>query len=286
MKKLILLPVVTAIAITFTGLLSCSEKAENVQDESSIVAVLTTDLEEDLVVEEILDEVMLDLEQFEFLKSVSTCPVITIETPEETRFPRIITKDFGEGCTTEWGTEKSGKIIITVYGPWLKAGSKRTVAFEDFTHRGIAIYGKEEIICNGLNDDSLYVHSIKGKLTLVRPDSLIIVRDFQKRRTMLAGVGNPDVPNEWLVEGHIKVNRSDSVHFMVKIDEPLYRIQGCRWYQGGIKAIHYNAAGNADGRYDRKVYFDYGYAESEDRCDSYALRWVDEGEPKVVNLNR
>jgi len=108
---------------------------------------------------------------------------------------------------------------------------------------------------------------------------------------MLVGWGNPDVPKEWLVDGHVKVSKSNGLSYMVNIHEPLYRIQGCRWAQSGIKVIHFNA-GNEGNKptekedYKHKVSIDYSYAESEEACDSYVLRWVNNEEPEVINLQK
>jgi len=62
--------------------LSCSK--ENIPDiNESQLSVLMEDANEALILEEILDEVMEDLEQYEYLKSSDVCPVRTFKTPEE-----------------------------------------------------------------------------------------------------------------------------------------------------------------------------------------------------------
>lgn len=297
------------LSVSLMLMSSCSNITEFTETENSkydvqllskiqkqIIDNVAEEAVEDVAIEEIIDEVILDLEDHDFFKSETSCPIKTIENPDQGRYPKIITKDFGEGCTTEWGVEKSGKIIITLYGPWLQEGSKRTITFEDYTHRGIAVSGEKNITCKGLNEDSLYVHVIKGGLTLVKPDSLVVKRAVHKRRILLAGVGQPDVPKEWLIEGKVEVEKSNGISCEVHTRTPLYRIQGCRWFQDGIKVIHIRlhdgeedkgdgeGEGSDEGRH--KVVIDYGYAESEDACDSFVLRTIDDEEPVVVNLKR
>ena len=285
------------IVTVMTGLYSCStEMSQEPVVNNNMVTLVNKELKEEVIIEEIIDDVLFDLEQFDFKKSESTCPVITIENPENARFPKIITRDFGDGCVTEWGVEKSGKVIVTLYGPWLKEGSERTVEFENYTHRGTAVSGKKVIVCEGMNADSLFVHSIRGSIQLVREDSLVVTRELNKYRTMLAGFNEPGVPKEWLLEGTTIVVRSDGREYHIKIREPLYRIQGCRWAQSGVKVIRFNleedegTSVNTEGeesKYNHKVVIDYSYVGPEaGSCDSYVLRKVDDQEEEVVDLRK
>lgn len=297
MRKLTKVFLAGLVATAMTGLYSCStEMSQEPVVNENMVTLLSKEFKEEVVIEEIIDEVLFDLEQFDFKKSESTCPVITIETPENTRFPKIITRDFGDGCVNEWGVEKSGKVIVTLLGPWLKEGSKRIVEFENYTHRGTAVSGCKVIVCEGLNADSLFVHSIRGSIQLIRDDSLMVTRELNKYRTMLAGFNEPGVPREWLLDGTTKVVRSDDREYLMNIREPLHRIQGCRWAQSGVKVIRFNleeeeeTSGNAGGeeaKYNHKVVIDYSYVGPEDgRCDSYVLRQVDDQEEEVVDLSK
>jgi hypothetical protein len=305
MRKLTKVFLAGLVATAMTGLYSCStEMNQELLSDDNMVTLVDKELKQVVIIEEvnediieeIIDEVLFDLEQFDFKKSESTCPVITIETPEDARFPKIITRDFGDGCVNESGVEKSGKVIVTLLGPWLKEGSKRIVEFEDYTHRGTAVSGRKVIVCEGLNADSLFVHSIRGSIQLVRDDSLVVTRELNKSRTMLAGFGEPGVPNEWLLEGTTKVVRSDGREYLMNIRAPLHRIQGCRWAQSGVKVIRFNleeeegASANSEGeeaKYNHKVVIDYSYVGPEDSsCDSFVLRKVDDQEEEVVDLKR
>ena len=292
-------------AAVMTGLCSCStEMSQEPVVDDNLVTLVNKELKQEVIVEEIndeiieeiIDDVLFDIEQFDFKKSESTCPVVTIETPEDARFPKIITRDFGDGCVNEWGVEKSGKVIVTLYGPWLKEGAKRVVEFENYTHRGTAVSGRKVIVCEGLNADSLFVHSIRGTIQLVREDSLVVTREMNKYRTMLAGFNEPGVPREWLLEGITKVMKSDGREYLIKTREPLYRIQGCRWAQSGIKVIRFNLpdeeaaqeiTDDEETKYNHKVVIDYSYTGPEDgSCDSYVLRKVDDQEEEVVDLRK
>lgn len=285
------------IAFAMAGLFSCSKEATpDPVVQNDMVFLVSNELKEEVIIEEIIDDVLFDVEQFDFKKSEGTCPVITVEKPEDARFPKVITRDFGEGCVNEWGVEKSGKVIVTLYGPWLREGSKRVVEFEDYTHRGTAVSGRKVIVCEGMNADSLFVHSISGKIELVRENGMVVNRELHERRTMLAGFKEPGVPREWLLEGTVNVVKSDGRDYLMKIREPLYRIQGCRWAQSGVKVIRFNIETDEDTtddstaetrEYAHRVVIDYSYVGQEDsRCDSFVLRKVDDQEPEVVDLRK
>jgi hypothetical protein len=253
--------------------------------EKEAAEELSTDLSEELIIEEILDEVIADLEQFDFLKSEETCPVKTIVQPDTARYPKVVTKDYGDGCIDARGVERSGKIIVTIYGPWLKKGSLRTVTFEQYTRNGVAVSGEKEILCLGLNEDNLFVHRITGEVELVKPDGVIVKREIHKRRTLLTDPKDRTALMEWLIDGRVIVEKSTGVSYEMHVREPLYRIQGCKWFQSGIKRIVFEVKDeNLEEPSTHRILIDYGYAESEDSCDNYALRTVDDQEPVAIQL--
>ncbi len=286
MKKITRLLSISALIIGMMSQYSCNvTEPEIIQADVATIELIKTEQKEALIIEEILDEILIDFEEIDFLKSTSTCPVITKERPGDSRYPLIITKDFGEGCVTDRGTEKSGKIIIVVDGPWLAEGTKRVISFENYTHRGIAISGEQVIFSRGMNEDGFYVHVIKGNILLERPDGVVVKREIHKRRTRIAGVGDAEILNEWLIEGYVEVSKSNGKKYVMNVKEPLHRIQGCRWYQSGIKVIHYIVEQSEDRRYEYTVSIDYSYTESDDACDSFVLKWKNDNEAEVVDLS-
>jgi hypothetical protein len=238
------------------------------------------DADDALILEEILDEVMVDLEQYEYLKSSDICPVITIETPDEAIYPKIVSKDFGEGCAKhESGIIRSGKIIITIRGPWCREGSVRIITFENYMHGNTLIEGIKKIECMGKTDEGYIWHTITGRLKLSRErdgEKFVIERQVAKDRYMINGFNDREVPKEWLIEGIVKVEKSNGVSYKVIISEPLYRVQGCRWFQSGIKQIESG---------DNLILLDYGYVGDEDRaCDSWMLRTVNDEKGEAIDL--
>ena len=86
-----------------------------------------------------------------------------------------------------------------------------------------------------------------------------------------------EVPREWLIEGKVRVEKSDGTSYRMKIAEPLWRIQGCRWFQAGLKHIEI-------GEY--LIQTDYSFVGPEESdCDSWVKRWVNEEEAEEIDLS-
>jgi hypothetical protein len=279
MKRNILAIAIAVFAVLVLFVISCSKEQPEVINVAQDLTVLQ-EAEDDMIIEEILDEVLEDLEKYDFLKSADVCPVKTIEVPEEGRYPKVVTKDFGDGCYKDPnGKLRSGKIIITIMGPWRKVGSVREITFEDYKHGNALVEGSKRIECMGETEMGLW-HKVKGKLKLTREKEegpMVVKRKIEKDRYLINANAEKDVPKEWLIEGEVKVEKSNGVSYVVSIAEPLYRIQGCRWYQNGLKQIQSG---------ENLIQVDYGYVGPEDGlCDSWVQRWVNEEEPELIDLS-
>jgi hypothetical protein len=84
------------------------------------------------------------------------CRTITVDHPDTTWFPKIVTVDYGDGCTMVFNDDtitRKGKIIITLTDRWFKPGAEHIVTFSDFYINGIKIEGIRTITNMGLNED-------------------------------------------------------------------------------------------------------------------------------------
>ena len=224
------------MATIILATISCSKVDSGIISDDQLLAI-TEDVIDDILIEEIIDEILGDLEKYDFLKSSDVCPLKTIDIPEEGRYPKVVTLDFGEGCyKNDWSRMRSGKIILTINGPWHIKGSVREVAFDNYIHGKTLVEGGKRIECMGETEEGYIWHKIKGNIKLTRErdgESLIIKREVEKDRYLINGLNDRDVPNEWLIEGEGKVEKANGLSYEMKIAEPLYRIQGCRWFQAG-----------------------------------------------------
>ena len=197
-------------------------------------------------------------------KSVSaigdTCPVITITHLSDGIWPKVITLDFGAGCTGLFDNTRSGKIIITVSSARNQAGSKRTVAFENYYHNGIKVEGTKETENLGPNSSQNPVISnklINGKMTF--PDGKIVERSFEHQREWVAGVLTRNIwDDEFLITGVARGKNAKGLTYTNTIITALRRTRACRFVVSGIVKIERDGA--------TAVQINYGDGE----CDAKA----------------
>jgi hypothetical protein len=77
-------------------------------------------------------------------------PCVTV-TETSSTFPKIITFDFGTGCTGPNGNTKKGKIIVDMSGPLTDIGATRSVSFDNFYLNDYKITGTRDLTNLGLN---------------------------------------------------------------------------------------------------------------------------------------
>ena len=276
-KILSLFAMLLAMGITFT---SC-DKSET-EDQVTI-----SQAEEATFVDDIYEEVATDVdnvvmgEASVLLKDGGLtgmdCPVVTVEFPDSTQFPRVITIDFGDSCTFTRHDQvftKSGKIIVEVTDHFMNQGASRTVTFVDFTINGNLIEGTRTMTNDGPNADGFYQFTIQlqnGKITT--EEGVEIERQYTRTRTMIAGDDTPRYQwdDEFLIEGNGSGVNSDGYAYTQTIMEPLYRTRNCAWFRSGVTETVVN---------EDEIVIDYGEGE----CDNIATRAINGGEPEEFTM--
>lgn len=186
------------------------------------------------------DIILDDYQKGNVSKSVAdSCPLVTIDHPSDGLWPKIITVDFGAGCTNSFDNTRSGKINIVVTGKRLQPGSKKTVTFDNYYFNGIKVDGSKEFENLGYNDNQKMVFSIKltdGKLTL--PDGRFIERSFQHQREWLAGLLTRNIwDDECLITGTASGVTIKGVAHTNSITTALDWKRVCRFIVSGVVEI-------------------------------------------------
>lgn len=86
------------------------------------------------------------------------CLVVTVDYPDTTRFPKVITLDYGEGCTVILHNDtitKKGEIIITVTDRRFVVGSKHIITFDNFYVNDIKVEGTLTTTYLGISNEGL-----------------------------------------------------------------------------------------------------------------------------------
>jgi hypothetical protein len=120
---------------------------------------------------------------------VDSCPTITVDHPDTTHWPKVITIDYGEtDCIGFYGNTRRGKIVIAITGRYRIEGSQKTVTLVDYYINDIHIEGTKTITNNGRNENknlTFTVELVDGKITT--PNDIVIEREFTRTREWVNG---------------------------------------------------------------------------------------------------
>ncbi len=189
-----------------------------------------------------------------------TCPVITITKPTSALWPKVVTIDFGTGCTGFNDNIRSGKIVVEVTGPRLVTGSKKTVTFVDYHFNDMKVEGTKVIENKGPNSNQNMVISISltgGKVTL--PDGRTIERSINQQREWIAGMQTKEIwDDECLVTGSATGKNPKGIAYTNTIITALHWKRACRFIVAGVERMEREGA--------QPVEINYGTGE----CDAKA----------------
>ncbi|MBN1107445.1 MAG: hypothetical protein JXR66_00665 [Bacteroidales bacterium] len=272
--KLFLLTAVFA----FFAINSCTK--QNDIDQESI------DLADDEVISEAIFEDVFnsvdhaDILLDDYLKGGSTksfavtdtCPVVTIDHPDDAIWPKTIVIDFGTLCTGFNGNTKSGKIITVVSGPRREEGSTRSVTFDNYYVNDIKVEGVKVISNSGYNSNQNVVFSVsltEGKL--IFPDGRTVERSFSHEREWLAGFMTRNIwDDECLITGVASGVSIKGIEYSKTISSALHWKRVCKFIVSGVVLIE------REGR--ETAMLDYGSGE----CDAKAVLTIGDESKEIL----
>jgi hypothetical protein len=203
---------------------------------------------------------------------VDSCPLVTIDHPDDAVWPKTITIDFGTLCTGLYENTRAGKIIIMVTGPRLETGTSRTVTFDNYYVNGIKVEGTKVVENMGYNNNQNVVFSVtltSGKLTL--PDSRTIERSFTHEREWIAGIMTRYIwDDECLITGTAHGVTLNGVSYSNTITTALHWKRACRFIVSGVVKIEREGF--------EPVELNYGEGE----CDAYATLTMNDKSKEIL----
>ncbi len=180
-----------ALALIFVS--SCSkDNAGDIPKED--LALAQDEAYVDAIFDEVdnmaLDKVVeLDNEDYGFSTyqaNINVCYTVSVNTHDTTTFPKTVTIDFGDGCTTIFNGDtitRSGQIIITITNRWFVIGAQHMITFNNFYFNGAKIEGTRTVTNNGISDNNRFQSTVtleNGRITFV--DDTYITRSSNHMR--------------------------------------------------------------------------------------------------------
>ena len=258
--------------------ISCSKKdsfddpAINLADNDAVTEALFEDIFNTVDDAEIMLENYLKGEGKS--AEVQTCPSVTFDRTPDSNWPKTVTIDYGTGCTGLYDNTRSGKIIITITGPRLEAGSVRTVTFNNYYINGIGVEGTKQVTNLGLNNEQKMEFSVTltgGKITL--EDGQVIERSFERQRVWMAGKETPNIwDDEFQITGTATGVNRKGIEYTNTILTPVLLKRSCRFAVSGVIKLEIEGL-------TEPVELDYGDGE----CDATAVITMG-GKSKEITL--
>jgi hypothetical protein len=166
----------------------------------------------------------------------SSVMTITIDKPDSTNFPKIITIDYGTtGYIDSRNDTLKGKIFVTISGKLWKSGSTKTIRTVDFYVNDNNIKGVKVITDNGLNaaKDPSMTEDVSD--TIIRVDKSTIIRNSTRTRVRIDDNGTPKIfwDDKFSITGSTTGINAKGVAYTVEITNPLIIYNNYKFFVQG-----------------------------------------------------
>ena len=202
--------------------------------------------------------------------SLSNHPECVLRTVEETTEGKIVTIDFGDGCTGKRGHVFAGKIIIEYVK--VEGEFSKTVTFENFSVDGNSVAGTISVSKVRENAGGNPERTYSINLTITLATGGVITKKGEKIKEMIEGFDTIERGDDvFLISGFWEsVNRLGK-EAKVTITTSLRREYACRYIVSGVVEIT---------RGEHKHTIDFG----DGSCDNIATVTYADGNTKEINL--
>lgn len=201
-----------------------------------------------------------------------SCPVVSIDHPDDAVWPKTIIIDYGTLCTGFNGNTRSGKIIIVVSGPRREEGSTRSVTFDNYYVNDVKVEGTKVIQNSGINASQNVVFSVtltQGKL--IFPDGRTVERSFSHEREWIAGFLTRNIwDDECLITGAAEGVTIRGFAYTKTISSALHWKRVCKFIVSGVVMIEREGKETA--------ILDYGSGE----CDAKAVLTIGDVSKEIL----
>lgn len=171
--------------------------------------------------------------------SLLGCATVSRDTLADSS--RVVTIDFGTGCTGADGRIRQGKIIVTYTGHHLDSGASKNVSFDSYFVNDNQILGTRTVTNNGHNASGFlnWTVTVNGSIVLANGAGTV-TWSSSRTRTLTEGESTLDFSdNVYSITGTASGINAKGIAFSAQITSPLIRKMaiGCRkhFVQGTIE---------------------------------------------------
>jgi hypothetical protein len=186
---------------------------------------------------------------------ISSCATITVSSAT---YPKVITIDYGTGCSDGRGPVKKGKIIISLSDTIINAGAIESIAYDNFSIDGLMVERADTVKNLGENSEGHWVIQSSAKQTVTKTGGDKIYKQSNETLEWTSGFGTADKSDDIYYKtgsGSISVNDS-SVSSQI-ITKPLLIDRSCQYITSGTIELTRNGTTTTidygDGTCDNKA---------------------------------
>ncbi len=185
------------------------------------------------------------------------CGSLTISPLDPNAFPKVITVDFGTGCTDNDGKFKSGKVTLS-FGKIWEPGSEVSLLYDNYTEDGAKLSGTFTLQ-NQSTPDAAIVTILAQNIKAADANGNTLDYDAVQTFTQIAGHGTPLNGNDdvFNITGSIQTVLTNGQTVDWTIQTPLVKANNCFWVSAGTGVLDINglpvAVDYGDGTCDNKA---------------------------------
>ncbi len=215
------------------------QQTNNNQSEAAELSVAHNIAE--TMYDDVFNNVLLDGQSNNVAGRGHSCATVTLNNSDPGTFPKIMTLDFGTGCTGFDGLTRKGKIIATLSGPIRTAGTSITISFDNYSVNDFKLEGEFSITNNsGGNGLSFTTQTTNGKLTYPG-GAIYYTHSGNHTLTQTAGAGTPSfLDDNFSLTGTGTTSSSLGNNLTVNITTPLLKKATCANVVSGMEQFTYN----------------------------------------------
>lgn len=168
------------------------------------------------------------------------CGSITIVPADPAVFPKVITVDFGTGCTDNDGKVKSGKVTLTIDKIW-EPGTEISLVYDNYQEDGAQLSGKFTFQNQSTPDAGIFT-ILAENIQAADANGYTLAYDAEQTFTQTTGHAtwwdwNDDV---YHITGTIQSVLTNGETVDWTIQTPLVKANNCFWVSAGTGLLDIN----------------------------------------------
>ncbi len=168
------------------------------------------------------------------------CGTLIITPADPAVFPKVITADFGTGCTDSDGKTKSGKVILT-FGKIWEPGSEISIEYDQYKEDGNSLQGK--FTFQNLSTSTAGVFKILAA-DIKASDANGYSISYDAEETFTQTAGHPTwwdwSDDVYDITGSIDAVLTNGETVKWNIQDPLVKANNCFWVSKGTGTLDLN----------------------------------------------